>query len=201
MPRRTSGTTTSAKTAKKQQSLDAIAMLKEDHRKVEQLFDEFRTNRKQDTARQIFKELEIHAVLEEELFYPALQQAGDQGEMAALEGGDEDSESDPMDQTEIMEEDEEAEDEETAEDIDEDVIASAYEEHQSVKELIQRLKALDSDDSEFQQGMVELQEMVKDHVDEEEDVLFPEAKLKLDTKAIATQMHERKQELMSSIAA
>jgi hemerythrin superfamily protein len=200
MPRRTSGTTASAKTAKKQQSLDAIAMLKEDHRKVEQLFDEFRTNRKHDTARQIFKELEIHAVIEEELFYPALQQVGDRGDIATLEQG-EDGESDPLDQTEIMEDDEEAEDEETAEEIDEDVIASAYEDHQSVKELIQRLKALDSDGSDFQQGMVELQDMVKDHVDEEEDVLFPEAKLKLDTKAIATQMHERKQELMSSIAA
>ena len=197
MPRRTSGATASAKTAKKRGSLDAIAMLKQDHRTVEQLFDEFLSNRKEDTARQIFKELEIHAVLEEELFYPAIQREGDPGELAALEQGDSDGEE-SLDRAELDEDDGEDEDEETAEEIGEDVIASAYEDHQSVKELIQRLKALDPAGNDFQQGMVELQEMVKDHVMDEEDVLFPEAQLKLDTKAIATQMQERKQELSSS---
>jgi hypothetical protein len=48
--------------------------------------------------------------------------------------------------------------------------------------------------------MVELQEMVKDHVSEEEDVLLPEAQLKMDTTALATQMQERKKELISSMA-
>ena len=55
MPRRTSGSAASAKTTKKKGSLDAVAMLKEDHRKVEQLFEDFLANSNQETARQIFK--------------------------------------------------------------------------------------------------------------------------------------------------
>ena len=197
MPRRTSGSAASAKTTKKKGSLDAVAMLKEDHRKVEQLFEDFLANPNQETARQIFKELEIHSALEEELVYPALQKEGDPEELGTLEQGEE-----VLDQAEMIEEDEDDEDdEETAEEIGEDVIASAYEDHQSVKELIQRLKGLDASSSDFQQGMVELQEMVKDHVSEEEDVLLPEAQLKIDTKALATTIQERKQELSSTTAA
>lgn len=197
MPRRTSGSAASAKTTKKKGSLDAVAMLKEDHRKVEQLFEDFLANSNQETARQIFKELEIHSALEEELVYPALQKEGDPEELGTLEQGEE-----VLDQAEMIEEDEDDEDdEETAEEIGEDVIASAYEDHQSVKELIQRLKGLDASSSDFQQGMVELQEMVKDHVSEEEDVLLPEAQLKIDTKALATTIQERKQELSSTTAA
>lgn len=198
MPRRSSGATASTKTTKKKASPDAIAMLKEDHRKVEQLFEEFLTSHKQEIAQQIFQELHIHSTLEEELLYPALQKEGDRGELAALEEGDE-----VLDRAEMIEgdDDDEDEDEETAEEVGEDIIASAYEDHQSVKELIQRLKGLDPSGTDFQQGMVELQEMVKDHVSEEEDVLLPEAQLKLDTKTLATQMQERKQELISSMAA
>jgi len=54
---------------------DAIALLKEDHRKVEKLFKEFASakgdGRKDRLARQICLELTIHTVLEEEIFYPA----------------------------------------------------------------------------------------------------------------------------------
>jgi hemerythrin superfamily protein len=200
MPRRTSGATASRKTGKKQVSSDAIAMLKEDHRKVERLFKEFLADHNEETARHIFKELDIHSALEEELFYPAVQKEGDRGELAALEEGEE-----VLDHAEMVEDDEEDEDgedeAETAEEIGEDIVASAYEDHQSVKELIQRLKALDPDGTDFQQGMVELREMVKDHVSEEEDVLLPEAQLKIDTKALATQMQERKQELIASMTA
>jgi hypothetical protein len=56
-------------------SQDAIALLKEDHRKVEKLFKEFESakgdGRKERLARQICLELTIHTVLEEEIFYPA----------------------------------------------------------------------------------------------------------------------------------
>jgi hypothetical protein len=150
-------------------------------------------------SQQIFKELEIHSTLEEELFYPALQNQGDPDELAALEHGDE-----GLDGEEILGQDESDEDdeddEETGGEMDEDVIASAYEDHQAVKELIHRLKSLDSTSSDFQQGMIELREMVMDHVTEEEDVLFTEAKLKLDTNTLGVQMQERKQELMSPSA-
>lgn len=56
---------------------DAIAMLKADHRKVEELFDKFENatgkDRKQQIAEKICTELKIHAMLEEEIFYPALK--------------------------------------------------------------------------------------------------------------------------------
>ncbi|WP_425506879.1 hemerythrin domain-containing protein [Sphingomonas sediminicola] len=58
-------------------SQDAIALLKEDHRKVEDLFEQFEKakgdGRKQKLALEICTELTIHTVLEEEIFYPALE--------------------------------------------------------------------------------------------------------------------------------
>jgi hypothetical protein len=57
------------------QKPDAIAVLKEDHRKVEKLFESFETardsERKQEVVKQICTELSIHTIIEEEIFYPA----------------------------------------------------------------------------------------------------------------------------------
>ena len=54
---------------------DALALLKEDHRKVEKLFKEFESakgdGRKEKLARQICMELTVHTTIEEETFYPA----------------------------------------------------------------------------------------------------------------------------------
>ena len=54
---------------------DAIALLKEDHRKVEELFEQFEKakgdGRKEKLARQICLELSVHTALEEKIFYPA----------------------------------------------------------------------------------------------------------------------------------
>ncbi|MGE0668606.1 MAG: hemerythrin domain-containing protein [Sphingomonadales bacterium] len=54
---------------------DAIALLKADHRKVEDLFEKFdaakSADRKQALAEQICMELTVHALIEEEIFYPA----------------------------------------------------------------------------------------------------------------------------------
>ena len=56
---------------------DAIALLKEDHRTVEDLFAQFEKasgdGRKQKIAEQICLELSIHAKIEEEIFYPACE--------------------------------------------------------------------------------------------------------------------------------
>ena len=61
--------------ATKQQ--DAIALLKEDHRTAEELFEQFEkasgNGRKQKLAEQICMELSIHAKIEEEIFYPACE--------------------------------------------------------------------------------------------------------------------------------
>jgi hypothetical protein len=55
---------------------DAIALLKADHRKVEDLFEKFenaRAGSKQKLAEEICNELKIHTIIEEEVFYPALK--------------------------------------------------------------------------------------------------------------------------------
>jgi hemerythrin superfamily protein len=56
---------------------DAVALLKEDHRTVEELFAQFEKasgdGRKQKLATQICLELSIHAKIEEEIFYPACE--------------------------------------------------------------------------------------------------------------------------------
>lgn len=56
---------------------DAITMLKDDHRTVENLFDQYEKarskDRKQSIATQICTELIIHTTIEEEIFYPALR--------------------------------------------------------------------------------------------------------------------------------
>lgn len=55
---------------------DAIALLKADHRAVEDLFEEFAAtssaSKKKTLARKICAELIIHTTIEEEIFYPAL---------------------------------------------------------------------------------------------------------------------------------
>ncbi|TAJ28825.1 MAG: hemerythrin domain-containing protein [Reyranella sp.] len=54
---------------------DAIALLKADHRKVEELFEKFEKarggERKQALVKEICTELSIHATIEEEILYPA----------------------------------------------------------------------------------------------------------------------------------
>jgi len=56
---------------------DAIALLKADHRKVEELFADYDKasgdGRKQKLAEQICLELSVHAAIEEEIFYPACE--------------------------------------------------------------------------------------------------------------------------------
>ena len=59
---------------------DAIALLKADHRTVEDLFERFEkaTGGKRELAGQICTELKIHMMIEEEIFYPSLKGAIDE---------------------------------------------------------------------------------------------------------------------------
>ena len=61
----------------KEEFTDAIALLKADHREVEELFAKFEDvtgdGAKQKLAEQICTELKIHTMIEEEIFYPALE--------------------------------------------------------------------------------------------------------------------------------
>jgi len=56
---------------------DAIALLKADHRTVEELFEQYEgasgSAKKQKIAMQICLELTVHAQIEEEIFYPACE--------------------------------------------------------------------------------------------------------------------------------
>ena len=56
---------------------DAIALLKADHRTVEELFEKFEKatgdGRKQSIAEEICLDLSVHAQIEEEIFYPACE--------------------------------------------------------------------------------------------------------------------------------
>jgi hemerythrin superfamily protein len=60
---------------------DGIALLKADHREVEELFSKYEkakgASQKQKLAEQICKELTVHAKIEEDIFYPACEGAVD----------------------------------------------------------------------------------------------------------------------------
>jgi hemerythrin superfamily protein len=57
--------------------MDAVALLKDDHRKVEELFAKFEKasgdGAKEKLALEICKELTVHAEIEEKIFYPACE--------------------------------------------------------------------------------------------------------------------------------
>jgi hemerythrin superfamily protein len=63
---------------------DAIAMLKEDHRKVEELFSQFENaddDRKEQIIEEVCRSLIIHTLLEERVFYPAARQPATEDEL------------------------------------------------------------------------------------------------------------------------
>jgi len=66
-------------------SQDAIALLKADHRQVEEWFGQFEKarddQRKQTLATKICNALKVHATIEEEIFYPAFLEATDDKEL------------------------------------------------------------------------------------------------------------------------
>jgi Hemerythrin HHE cation binding domain len=65
--------------------LDAIALLKADHRKVAGLFEKFEKARsgaaKKALAKEICTELSVHTMIEEEIFYPACKGAVEDDQM------------------------------------------------------------------------------------------------------------------------
>jgi hemerythrin-like domain-containing protein len=65
------------------QPKDAIAMLKADHQRVRDLFQQYESTSnveaKKALAEEVFIELETHAQLEENIFYPAVNEETDEG--------------------------------------------------------------------------------------------------------------------------
>jgi hemerythrin superfamily protein len=66
---------------KKKDSVDAIELLKEDHKMVKKLFKSFEETSKSEQeekrtiVERITSALEVHATIEEEIFYPAVKKA------------------------------------------------------------------------------------------------------------------------------
>ena len=120
---------------------DAIALLKTDHRKVKNLFaryesaGDFRT--KHLIAEQVFPELNLHAQLEEHLFYPAYEA------MTGKHGTQ--------------------------------LVANSRLEHEHVRELMIELQGIDLDEAAFEVKFHDLMGVVREHVAEEENAMFPEA--------------------------
>jgi hemerythrin-like domain-containing protein len=163
--------------------MNAIELLKADHARVQALFRQYeaagnQAQSQRDIAEQIFTELEVHASLEEELFYPAVHA--------------------PLDSVTVEEEPTD----ETDEDEEADLIAQAREEHQEVKTLIATLRALKPGDAQFQTRFAELREGVEEHIGMEEDELMPAvaAALGRELERLGQQLEKRKEQLMAGKA-
>lgn len=156
-----------ARTGKKE---DAIALLKKDHREVEELFKEFEALEEgegeavEPVIASACTELKIHDKLETEIFYPAIrEQAGEEEEI-------------------------------------EDLLNEAEVEHEHVRDLVQTIEGMSAEDEKRNAHFTVLMEYVKHHVKEEEKEMFPKLKkLDIDFKEIGSRMKERKQELMAEL--
>jgi signal recognition particle subunit SEC65 len=58
---------------------NAVQMIKQDHRKVASLFDKYKNTKGEEAKRRIaeqaIEQLEVHALVEEDIFYPAVEKA------------------------------------------------------------------------------------------------------------------------------
>jgi hemerythrin HHE cation binding domain-containing protein len=148
-------------------SPSAFELLEQDHREVEEWFDEFDElkeddNRKGQLAEKICLALKVHAQIEEEIFYPQAREATK----------------------------------------DNDLIDEAVVEHATVKNLIAEIEAMEVGEELYDAKMRVLGEMVKHHIKEEEEELFPELEAaKMDLNAVGKEISERKEELMSEMRA
>ena len=143
---------------------NAIALLKADHREVEQMFESFENargeDRKKTLATRICNALRVHATIEEEIFYPAFYEATREA----------------------------------------DLHNEAIIEHDGVKKLIAEIESSGPGDEYFDARVKVLSEMVKHHVNEEEqrDGLFGKARdSDMDLAEIGEQLAARKAQLES----
>ena len=93
-----SGGSRSRKSAAGRGRMDALKLLKEDHERVDEMFKKYDRmkegdDRKQALLETILEELRVHAQVEEEIFYPALD--------AAFEGGGKEKEAELIDEAEV----------------------------------------------------------------------------------------------------
>jgi hemerythrin superfamily protein len=133
------------------QNMDAIQVLKRDHRAVEALFASFEklgdraTKEKKAITAKITRELSLHAAVEEELSYPAVR--------ARVKDKD-------------------------------DLVLELLEEHHLMKVLLSELQSLSPTSERYAAKMTVLKEMMKHHVAEQENDLFPALQKKLSKKTL-----------------
>lgn len=122
--------------------LNAIDLLKKDHRTVEMMFKNLKEVDKLDlkSREKLFNdlktELDLHAHIEETIFYPAVRDAHEDNE---------------------------------------EMIVHSYEDHAEVKDMLEELAKEDKSDPEWAAKLESLEEDVKEHVKEEEEVILPKA--------------------------
>lgn len=88
LPKTSAVSKAASKTTKPAKVYDAIALLKEDHKKVKKLFKDFAKFKekggeaeKQALVQTICTELMVHTQIEEEIFYPAVRKAIDDSDL------------------------------------------------------------------------------------------------------------------------
>lgn len=85
---------------------------------------------------------------------------------------------------------------------DELLLDQAEVEHDSARELIEQIEAMDPGDALYDAKVLVLGEYVDHHVQEEENEIFPQAeKSGLDLDELGAELAERKRELMSELEA
>ncbi len=85
---------------------------------------------------------------------------------------------------------------------DNDLIDEAIVEHATVKNLIAEIEEMEVGEELYDAKIRVLGEMVKQHIKEEEEELFPELQsTKMDLDAVGKELAERKEELMSEMSA
>jgi hypothetical protein len=136
---------------------DACTLLDEEHNQVIRLFEQHKAARddasRQLLAQKICRELGVHMQIEEEIFYPAFQQATG----------------------------------------DRELLKDGIKEHQEARELIAKIE-----DARLDHRLVlELEDAILHHVNDEREKMFPKARATkgLDLMDLASQLEERRSEL------
>ena len=149
--------------------MDAIALLKQDHKTVEGLFKQYEAlgdravKQKKKIVEKVIRELSIHSAVEEMFFYPAVRAAAAENETKASDAAD-------------------------------DLVLESLEEHHIVKWTLSELAKMSPEDERYDAKMQVLMESVKHHVQEEEEDLFPKARrlLKKTLVGLGEQMEKAK---------
>jgi hemerythrin superfamily protein len=82
--------------------------------------------------------------------------------------------------------------------VGKEVMNEADEEHHVAKLLVAELDVMDGSESHFDAKFTVLAEIVRHHIQEEEDEMLPKAeKVKVDFKALAEKMERRKEKLLT----